>query len=249
MIADRADAEIELRYRIEQRFRREAAVSATALTAALADRDATIAALEARVGALVDICWGLGVALLVVALRRMRRGGLPRLPGHASPPAPRATGIPRRRPLRAVRRGVGRAGRLPLVRGLVLPRLPRGTGRAHPPRVRRLPGRGARGLGGRSAPGGRCAGRDGRGRRSESRGRMSTPTPALFRAEAEALRDAMRALGWDAKTLVVERADGTLLIGLNCWLSWHPSSGVFPTPTLYSARGEPLIAGQPSLPP
>jgi hypothetical protein len=32
----------------------------------LAYRDATIAALEARVGARGDICWGLGVALLIV---------------------------------------------------------------------------------------------------------------------------------------------------------------------------------------
>jgi hypothetical protein len=78
---------------------------------------------------------------------------------------------------------------------------------------------------------------------------MSTPIPALIRAEMAQLAESMRAAGWDAKALVVEQGDGTILVNLSAWLSWHPASGVFPTPTLYSARGEPLIAGQPSLPP
>lgn len=76
---------------------------------------------------------------------------------------------------------------------------------------------------------------------------MSTPIPAPIRAEVEALQESLVALGWDAKTLVVEWPDGTVLVGLNCWLSWQPGSGTFPAPTLYTAQGEPLTT--PRLPP
>jgi hypothetical protein len=54
---------------------------------------------------------------------------------------------------------------------------------------------------------------------------MSTPIPALIRAEMAQLAESMRAAGWDAKALVVEQGDGTILVNLSAWLSWHPASG------------------------
>jgi hypothetical protein len=69
---------------------------------------------------------------------------------------------------------------------------------------------------------------------------MTATTPALIRLAMEQLAASMCAAGWDAKALVVEQGDGTVLIGLTSWMSWHPAAGVFPAPILYSANGEPL---------
>lgn len=69
---------------------------------------------------------------------------------------------------------------------------------------------------------------------------MSATTPALIRGEMEQLAEALRRAGWDATALVVERGDGTILVNLSAWCSYHPAHGAFPTPALYSAQGEPL---------
>lgn len=87
-----------------------------------------------------------------------------------------------------------------------------------------------------------AVGEGGIGGRGGGGGAMSEQAvgPNLIRADMDILCAQLRQAGWDAKAIVVEQGNGTIVVGLSAWVSFLPGGGAFPalSPDLFLPSGE-----------